>query len=150
MADRGTAQRLDVAVQQPKGWVSHAACRNRMDLFVSPTIRRGRPRRGEIVDGKRVVKSYEDKIAEAKAICRGCPVLEPCRDWALTDPDPAEAMIAGGLTFNERVGLRKATSLRQLGSPAPLTPVRQRAGSGTPSSMPLKATSALTRGLSAA
>ncbi len=110
MADRGTAQRLDVAVQQPTRWVYHAACRNRMDLFIMPTIRRGPPRRGEIVDGKRVVKSYEDKIAEAKAICRGCPVLEPCRDWALTGPDPAEAMIAGGLTFAERVVLRRGSA----------------------------------------
>ena len=110
MADRGTAQRLDVAVQQPKGWVCHAACRNCMELFVVPTIGRGRPRRDEVVDGKRVVKSYEDKIAEAKAICRRCPVLEQCRDWALTDPDPAEAMIAGGLTFDERVVLRRASA----------------------------------------
>ncbi len=112
MANRGTAQRLDVAVQQPKGWVRHAACRNRMDLFIMPTVRRGRPRRDEVVDGKRVVKSYEDKIAEVKAICRGCPVLEQCRDWALTDPDPAEAMIAGGLTFDERVMLRRVSAHR--------------------------------------
>ena len=118
MADRGTAQRLEIAVQQPKGWVRHAACRDRMKLFVLPTIGRGRPRRGEVVNGKRVVKSYEDKIAEAKAICRRCPVLEECRDWALTDPDPAEAMMAGGLTFDERVVLRR------LRSPASLTHAR--------------------------
>ena len=34
MADRGSAQRLDVAVQQPGRWVCHAACRDRMDLFI--------------------------------------------------------------------------------------------------------------------
>ena len=121
MADRGTAQRLDVAVQQPGRWVCHAACRDHMELFIQPTIRRGRPRREEVVDGKRVVKSYEDKIAEVKAICRGCPVLEQCRAWALTAPDPAEAMIAGGLTFAERVVLRRAFSPRAPVLPAELT-----------------------------
>lgn len=40
---------------------------------------------------------------EALATCRECPVLLDCRRWALTDPDPAVDMVAGGLTPHQRL-----------------------------------------------
>lgn len=39
---------------------------------------------------------------QAKRICAGCPVTAECRRWALGDDNPAEHMIAGGLTPLER------------------------------------------------
>jgi hypothetical protein len=47
-------------------------------------------------------------IAHAKTICADCPVLEPCRAWALTRPDPCEALVAGGFTPAERTIRRRA------------------------------------------
>lgn len=40
------------------------------------------------------------QIADAKAICGVCPVIEECRDYALTTP--VESGILGGLTEDER------------------------------------------------
>jgi hypothetical protein len=39
--------------------------------------------------------------------CEQCPVLKPCRDWALTEPDPARGLVAGGLTPRQRKAIRK-------------------------------------------
>jgi hypothetical protein len=41
--------------------------------------------------------------AEALELCRECSVLLDCRRWALTDPDPATDMVAGGLTPHQRL-----------------------------------------------
>ncbi len=38
---------------------------------------------------------------EAKAICRGCPVLQPCREYSLNAPEVHG--IWGGMTAKERV-----------------------------------------------
>jgi len=47
------------------------------------------------------------RVAKAKAICATCPVLEPCQAWAMTDPDPAYDLIAGGLDPLERARIRR-------------------------------------------
>ena len=41
--------------------------------------------------------------ATAKAVCRRCPVIEQCRQWAMSELPHG---IAGGLTETERAGLR--------------------------------------------
>jgi hypothetical protein len=48
------------------------------------------------------------KVARAKALCAGCPMLGPCRAWALTQPDPCVGLVAGGLTPAERQRARRA------------------------------------------
>jgi WhiB family redox-sensing transcriptional regulator len=40
------------------------------------------------------------QIEEAKAVCRGCPVLYECRQWALSSG--LEYGVAGGLSEDER------------------------------------------------
>jgi WhiB family redox-sensing transcriptional regulator len=67
--------------------VIHAACRGApTNLFF--------PERGDTA-----------VVQAAKAICRSCPVLEPCRQHALAHP--AERGIWGGLTASERVKARQ-------------------------------------------
>lgn len=46
-----------------------------------------------------------DKIAEAKGVCSGCPLLVACGDFALRHPDLTEFGIWGGLTEDERTEL---------------------------------------------
>jgi WhiB family transcriptional regulator, redox-sensing transcriptional regulator len=44
------------------------------------------------------------QIMQAKTLCRSCPVLDKCREWAIDDlPDG----IAGGLTADERRDIRR-------------------------------------------
>lgn len=44
---------------------------------------------------------------EALAVCRSCPVIFPCRQWAMSDPDPAFDHVAGGLTPAQRWAIRR-------------------------------------------
>ena len=41
-----------------------------------------------------------EMVERAKSVCAGCPVLAPCRRWALAHP--AERGVWGGLTEGER------------------------------------------------
>ena len=68
-------------------WQSHGACR-RTDtaVFFHPEFERGRSR--------------ESRTAAAKAVCGRCPVLEQCRDYALTVQEPYGTW--GGLDELER------------------------------------------------
>lgn len=43
----------------------------------------------------------------ALAICRNCPVIFPCRQWAMGEPDPAFDHVAGGLTPAQRWAMRR-------------------------------------------
>jgi WhiB family redox-sensing transcriptional regulator len=49
------------------------------------------------------------QIAEAKKVCRRCPVLEQCRDWAV---DTGQDGVWGGTTEAERRTLRRRTRAR--------------------------------------
>lgn len=82
--------------QPPGNWISDAHCRGRNDIFVLPvgSIRMGRRRIAELAE-------------PAKTICNTCPVLHPCRTWAMSTPDPAIDHVAGGLTPIERQHLRR-------------------------------------------
>lgn len=44
-----------------------------------------------------------------RSICAQRPVLADCRTWALTSPDPAQDLLAGGMTHKERKAARRAT-----------------------------------------
>ena len=48
--------------------------------------------------------------ATAKSICRRCPVIDPCRDYAMADPHLEGTW--GGLTERER-GTRRGTTSRR-------------------------------------
>lgn len=71
-------------------WMADAACRG-MDprLFF--------PGRGQAAAG-------EHKLA--KAVCRACPVLKDCRQYALNASDPLVDGIWGGTSEKERKTLR--------------------------------------------
>lgn len=52
-----------------------------------------------------------DQINEAKRICMGCPVREPCRAWALDVGVPSG--IWGGTTEDERRAIGRAAARRR-------------------------------------
>jgi WhiB family redox-sensing transcriptional regulator len=52
----------------PLAWTSQAECSGQTDLFFAPAGERPETR---------ILRE-----ARARAICRVCPVVEPCRDWA--------------------------------------------------------------------
>ena len=49
----------------------------------------------------------QDQIAEAKAVCRGCPVVTECLSWALEAGQ--DSGIWGGMTDDERRALARRT-----------------------------------------
>lgn len=51
------------------------------------------------------------KVAEAKALCDGCPFREPCLDAALADPDELQHGVRGGLTARERCQMKTAQKI---------------------------------------
>lgn len=48
---------------------------------------------------------HAQQIDEAKAVCRRCPVVSACLDWALDNPSTEG--IWGGLTDGERRRMRR-------------------------------------------
>lgn len=73
-------------------WQDDAACRGHQHVMLLPDRPRRASHRGPIAK----------RIAQAKVLCRSCPVLAECREWALQYPDPAVGLVAGGLTDIER------------------------------------------------
>ncbi|MQA06902.1 MAG: WhiB family transcriptional regulator [Streptosporangiales bacterium] len=45
--------------------------------------------------------------AVAKRLCRSCPLIDPCREWALAYPTAARYGVWGGLSERERRAERK-------------------------------------------
>lgn len=85
-----TARSLRVMGHDDHSWQKQAACRGAgHELFFPDTHR----------------ADHEAKLAEARAICAGCPVREPCRSWAVAHPE--ELGVWGGLTEDERSRLRQ-------------------------------------------
>jgi WhiB family transcriptional regulator, redox-sensing transcriptional regulator len=81
----------------PGAWVEQAACRGMTIMEIPDTQNHGRkPSREAAV-----------KIEAARIVCRRCPVIDRCLDWAMGHPDPAFGMMAGGLTPVERSDLRR-------------------------------------------
>lgn len=57
--------------------------------------------------------SYDNATPEVKAaknVCRGCPVVDTCRDFALSNPDLTKDGIWGCMTPTERDRARKAAN----------------------------------------
>lgn len=81
-------------------WVRDAACADYdTNAFAIPDQRRpGRP--GPTAGSHLIIRA-------AKQTCQRCPVLAECRAWALSTPDPAVGLIAGGLTPRERASKRR-------------------------------------------
>ena len=69
----------------PLAWTADAACGGQTDLFFAPAGERPETR---------VLRE-----ARARAICRSCPVMTPCRDWAR---DSREYGFWGGESEEER------------------------------------------------
>ena len=46
-------------------------------------------------------------VESRRLVCSGCPVLDDCKAWALTVPDPAFGHMAGGLAPAERSQIRR-------------------------------------------
>lgn len=92
-ADAGATEALAriVAAGRP-AWMAQAACRGADPELFHPR-RGGRPRTGE-----------------ALALCGRCPVLAPCREWALAD-ETLEGT-AGGMTSTARAAHRRAAAAR--------------------------------------
>lgn len=95
----------------PGNWAERAACKHDTDAMTIPEAIPG-------PYGNRR-RAREAHIARAKALCAGCPVLEQCRDWALTRPDPAYGMIAGGLDPDQRRARRPTPTPRRDRPPPP-------------------------------
>lgn len=72
-------------------WTAHAACKGRTDLFF--------PERGD---------PAAELVAQAKAICAGCPVRIPCLEAGHHE----EFGVWGGLTVDERRRLRRKREQR--------------------------------------
>lgn len=49
-------------------------------------------------------KDYAKRIADAKAVCGGCPITAQCFSWAIENDEEG---IWGGTTYKERQLLRK-------------------------------------------
>ena len=79
-------------------WRDDAACRGRTAEMTIPSLGRTAGQIG----GASYNRAELAHIAQAIAICAGCPVLEECRRWALTWPGPCDGLVAGGLTPADR------------------------------------------------
>lgn len=87
---------LDGRYACPGPWVDQAACSGATHLMVMPNGR-----------GTATTRKARAHIARARSICHSCPVIGECLEWALTDPDPAVHMVAGGLIPSERNRIRE-------------------------------------------
>lgn len=82
----------------PGDWAELAACKNKT--------------RTMYVDNFPVLAHRETalerrQMAEALKVCQSCSVIRECREWAMTDPDPAIDGVAGGMTPRERWEARR-------------------------------------------
>ncbi|TXL57444.1 WhiB family transcriptional regulator [Aeromicrobium terrae] len=87
-------KRLPMPIMESYDWQNEGACRDvEPDAFFSPEAERGlrRVRREEA----------------AKALCARCPVLDVCREHALTVQEPYG--VWGGLSESERHELLQST-----------------------------------------
>lgn len=96
MAD---VRRLPVPVTEIWDWQMHGACRGmNSDLFFHPERERG---------PARVARE-----AQAKQVCRACPVIDRCRGYALAVQEPYG--VWGGLSVAERDERLRADAARSV------------------------------------
>ena len=82
--------------QAPGSWIADAACKGQRMWYTAMQAHHSR-----------IGVNDRKMEAEALAICADCPVLQQCRSWALTSPDPAIDHVAGGMTPRQRYKWRK-------------------------------------------
>lgn len=91
---------VEAPVFDHQGWRDSAACRGHTDLFLVGDVQIA-PKSGQSKFDKTV-------IAQSKAICSMCPVIDECLSWALRERIPY--FVYGGLSWRERqklLGLRR-------------------------------------------
>jgi WhiB family transcriptional regulator, redox-sensing transcriptional regulator len=52
-----------------------------------------------------------DQVEQAKAVCRTCPVIEQCLEWALASNQ--DSGVWGGMSEDERRALRRSRQRRR-------------------------------------
>jgi WhiB family transcriptional regulator, redox-sensing transcriptional regulator len=52
--------------------------------------------------------AFLTEIEQAKRVCRRCPILDQCREWALEEPGNTLFGVWGALTQTERMKIRAA------------------------------------------
>jgi WhiB family redox-sensing transcriptional regulator len=88
-------------------WRHRAICRDEdPDLFF--------PTGEEHTSGNAPTRPFLEQAAEAKKVCRRCPVVTDCLAWALDEGLPFG--IAGGTTADERRELNKGRPRRKRAS----------------------------------
>jgi WhiB family redox-sensing transcriptional regulator len=92
MLSRHSPRRGESPTVAPGHWRSHAACRDAdASVFFSTDGERGHAR--------------AHRESQAREICRTCPVLDDCREHALTADVPYG--VWGGTTESDRRGARR-------------------------------------------
>lgn len=94
------------AEASPGSWADHAACRGHLHVMVVSE-------RNERLEHNVGYVGYEARVANARALCHTCPVLTECEAWAMTEPDPARGLVAGGLTPQQRRQRRRGEIQRR-------------------------------------
>lgn len=106
VASRPQHRAASTAYEEPVDWRGLAACRETdPELFFPEGSRGGAP----------LARAEE----RAKAICRRCPVIGACREWALGVVDLHG--VAGGMTQDERDAARGFAPLRAPRRPGELS-----------------------------
>ena len=96
---RSSAAALGLSATSKDHWSLSAACRHYLFSFDEAADHTDdRPK------GHERVKEHPS-VTEARTICNSCPVLTPCREWALTEADNVGVVAA--MTPQERVNLRR-------------------------------------------
>lgn len=87
-------------------WRHDAECR-RADRDIDP----------ELFHPAGTTGAWAVQIEEAQAVCRSCPVINECTQWAL---DNHESGIWGGMTEQERTNLRRRMTRKEAAAAKPL------------------------------
>lgn len=87
-------QRLRTPGDDMDGWIRQGACRTSEPELFFPVTPPGYPRQKE-------------QLAEAKAVCHRCPVIESCRMWALAHPQMTQYGVWGAMSEEERRSARR-------------------------------------------
>lgn len=103
------SERERMTFANPGEWAERAACKGETVAMEIPPGHRP----------SKISAEARERIYRARSICLACPVLDPCREWAMTSPDPAYQLMAGGLTPDER-NYRRADAGIDIRSRSPL------------------------------
>ena len=109
-------QRLRTPGDDMESWIQQGACLTcEPDLFfpITPSGYK-RPK----------------KLAEAKAVCHRCPVIDSCRTWALAHPRMSQYGVWGAMSEEERRVARRRGGGTVPGADT-LRPTPDRCGTGT-------------------